>query len=112
MEDVSVDELKDCITARVRGAVTCDYQVKIFFDSNKDIYSQTCTCPYYQEFWKPCKHIAAVLFELNRMAENEQIKHKNSYKAVNAVFKRMESEGRKSSASALEQKHLYPTRFI
>ncbi|NLX75851.1 MAG: DEAD/DEAH box helicase [Clostridiaceae bacterium] len=111
VEDVSVDELKDCITARVRGG-TCDYQVKIFFDSNKDIYSQTCTCPYYQEFWKPCKHIAAVLFELNRMAENEQIKHKNSYKAVNAVFKRMESEGRKSSASALEQIHLYPTLHI
>lgn len=110
VEDVFYDEIRDCITARVRG--TYDYHVKLFLDSNKKIYAQNCSCPYYQEFGKPCKHIAAVLFELNRIAENEHNKYKNSYKAVNAVFKRLEYENRKFVTAGSEQVYLYPTLFV
>lgn len=110
VEDVFYDEIRDCFTARVHG--TYDYHVKIFVDSNKDIYAQSCSCPYYQEYGKPCKHIAAVLFEINRLAENEQIKYKNSYKAVNAIFKKMEFENRKSFATDSEQVFLYPALYV
>lgn len=112
VENVHFDEMRDCITAIVNG--TYDYHVKLFLDSNRQIYAGHCTCQYYQEYGKPCKHIAAVLFELNRMAENEQSKYKNSYKAVNAVFKRMELENSKSFSvdNNLEEIYLYPNLYI
>ena len=110
VENVFFDEIRDCITARVRG--TYDYHVKIFLNSDKDIYAHNCSCPYYQEYGKPCKHIAAVLFELCQVSGNEHMKYKNSYEAVNAVFKKMEFEGRKLSAVSSEQIHLHPTLYI
>jgi len=110
VEDVRFDEMRDCVTARVSG--TNDYQVRIFFDSNREIYAQSCTCAYYQEYGKPCKHIAAVLFELNRMAENEQHKYRNSYRAVNAILRKMESENIKHFANKNERIYLYPTLYI
>ena len=110
VEEVFYDEIRDCFTARVRG--TYDYHVKIFMNPDKDIYAESCSCPYYQEYGKPCKHIAAVLFEINRLAENEQMKYRNSYKAVNAIFKKMELENRKILSDNSEQVYLYPTLYI
>jgi len=110
VEDVRFDEIRNCITAKVSG--TYDYQVKIFYDSAKEIYAQNCTCQYYQEYARPCKHIAAVLFELNRRAENEQLRYKNSYKAVNAILRKMESENTRSAGEKTEQVYLYPTLYI
>ena len=68
--------------------------------------------PILSEYGKPCKHIAAVLFELCQVSGNEHMKYKNSYEAVNAVFKKMEFEGRKLSAVSNEQIHLHPTLYI
>jgi len=110
VEEVFYDEIRDCFTARVRG--TYDYHVKIFMNPDKDIYAESCSCPYYQEYGKPCKHIAAVLFEINRLAENEQMKYRNSYKAVNAIFKKMELENRKILSDNSEQVYLYPMLYI
>lgn len=110
VEDVRLDEIRNCVTARVRG--TIDYYVKIFLNSQKDIFAQNCTCLYYQQYGKACKHIAAVLLELSQIADNEHMKYKNSYKAVNAIFRRMETESRKTIADGREEIFLYPTLYV
>jgi superfamily II DNA or RNA helicase len=108
--DIQFDEIKGYISATVRG--THNYTVKLFTNSNNDIYAENCTCAYYKEMRKPCKHIAAALFELNRVAENQAIKYKNSYRAVNAIFNRMDSEKRGLFEGQKEQIHLYPTLHV
>lgn len=110
VKDVYLDETRDQITARVCG--THDYFVKIFFNVHKDIYAGTCSCPYYKEFGKPCKHIAAVLFEIDKIVTNEHNSYKNSYKAVNAIFNRMNFESKESFAGNGEQIYLYPTLYV
>ena len=107
--DIQFDEIKGYISATVRG--THNYTVKLFTNSNNDIYAENCTCAYYKEMRKPCKHIAAALFELNRVAENQAIKYKNSYRAVNAIFNRMDSE-KEVYLRGKEQIHLYPTLHV
>ena len=57
--DIQFDEIKGYISATVRG--THNYTVKLFTNSNNDIYAENCTCAYYKEMRKPCKHIAAAL---------------------------------------------------
>ena len=71
---------------------------------------KNCTCAYYKEMGKPCKHIAAALFELNRVAENQAIKYKNSYRAVNAIFNRMDSE--KSLFEGQKNRYIYTLHFM
>lgn len=108
VEGVYTDSIRGLILGRV--IIADDYcYVKLFFDSNNEIYAHNCTCSYYQEYGKPCRHIAAVLLELNRMNDDEQIKYKNSHKAVYTIFRRLESENRKALAGVKsEQIFLYP----
>ncbi len=40
-----------------------DYEVRVLLGSRDNIITSTCTCPYYEENFVPCKHIAAVLLK-------------------------------------------------
>ncbi len=40
-----------------------DYEVRVLLGSRDNILTSTCTCPYYEENFVPCKHIAAVLLK-------------------------------------------------
>ena len=48
------------VNAIVSG--TFDYDVKIIFDSDSDVDSMSCTCPYFEI--DNCKHLAALLYYL------------------------------------------------
>ncbi len=38
-----------------------DYEVRVVLGRSDNILTSTCTCPYYEDNFVPCKHIAAVL---------------------------------------------------
>lgn len=40
-----------------------DYEVRVLLGSRDNIITSTCTCPYYEDNFVPCKHIAAVLLK-------------------------------------------------
>mgnify|MGYP003375110654 FL=1 len=37
------------------------YQVRVLLGKNDNIITEECTCPYFEDNFEPCKHIAAVL---------------------------------------------------
>lgn len=47
--------------AEVRGTQT--YEVEIV--AKEDGISCNCDCPAFDEYWGPCKHIAAVLLKIH-----------------------------------------------
>ncbi len=49
---------------------TKDYKVKIRFNSYGDFASATCTCPAHDKYWGQCKHVVAVLKEIQQKDEN------------------------------------------
>ncbi|MHB1686524.1 MAG: SNF2-related protein [Ignavibacteriaceae bacterium] len=53
---------KNIVTATVKGSK--EYDVRIEFNYNKSIADYVCTCPY-MESGAACKHIVAVLYQLN-----------------------------------------------
>ncbi len=40
-----------------------EYDVRVVLGRSENIITATCTCPYYDQNFEPCKHIAAVLLE-------------------------------------------------
>lgn len=91
VEDINLDEGGMSITARVRGSRL--YNVEIYINSYQEIIGQSCSCAYFKEWGKPCKHIAAALFETSLMVESKITKYRNSHKAVNAIFRKLENTG-------------------
>lgn len=39
------------------------YQVRVLLGKNDNIITEECTCPYFEDNFEPCKHIAAVLLK-------------------------------------------------
>lgn len=68
---------------------TKPYEVSISFDGNGHIKTHRCSCPYHESF-RPCKHIAAVLFALDNLepsqmfksALDDPIEEKNKFKVT------------------------------
>lgn len=110
VEDVVFNQTRGYISAVVRG--TRLYTVKLFVNSNSDIYAVNCTCQYYRQMEKPCKHISAVLYELMRVVDNQTISYKNSHIPINAIFNRMDSEKTNLLEGHKDQIHLYPTLHV
>jgi len=111
VEDINLDDTGRNITAKVKGSR--NYNVELFADAYQNIIRETCTCPFYKEWGRPCKHIAAVLFETRLMVENKISKYKNSHKAVNAMFTKLEKMSvAGTSRSKKEQLFLTPTLTI
>lgn len=92
VESVRVDDTGRRIVAQVRGSN--NYTVTFNINSYQNIVSEACTCMYYTEHKMPCKHIAAALFETRRMVEMEFTRYRNSHKAVNAIFLKLDQAGR------------------
>ena len=40
-----------------------EYQVRVLLGKNGNIITEDCTCPYFEDNFEPCKHIAAVLLK-------------------------------------------------
>ena len=40
-----------------------DYEVRALIGKKGNIITSSCTCPYYEDHFSPCKHIAAVLLD-------------------------------------------------
>ncbi len=94
VEEIHLEDTGNNIVAKVRG--TRNYHVELNVDSHQYIQSVTCTCPYYREWRRPCKHIAATLFETKLMIENKYSRYRNSHKAVNAIFSKLEAVNKRS----------------
>jgi uncharacterized Zn finger protein len=66
VRDLSYDPERNIWSAVVRGSKS--YQVAIEEDELV-IYSD-CTCPAYEKFGEPCKHIAALMLKVNEQKQN------------------------------------------
>lgn len=110
VEDLTLSEAEGLIVARVHGSK--DYTVKLHMNSSQEFVNESCTCPFYREWARPCKHIAAVLFEAHKLIENKHTRYRNSYKAVQAVFNSLDAVNRGSFQGKRQQLSLYPTLYI
>ncbi|NLY18097.1 MAG: DEAD/DEAH box helicase [Clostridiaceae bacterium] len=111
VEDIHFDTSGKRITAKVKGSRY--YNVELFINSYQNIVSESCSCPYFREWGKPCKHVAATLFETRLMVENKFSKYRNSHKAVNAIFKKLDNMSISGvSRNKKEQLYLTPTLTI
>lgn len=110
VEDISLSENEDCIIARVRGSQ--DYVVRITLTPNREIIGESCTCPYYREWRRPCKHIAAALFEAQKLIEDNNHMYRNSYRAINALLSGLDAAKKGTFQGNRVQIFLYPTLYI
>ena len=110
VHNLNIDETNRKITARVRG--NKDYTVRIAFSSFNTIEDEACTCPYFNEWGKPCKHIAAVLLEARKQEENKHARYRDSHKAIDAIFLEMDKNRGGIFQGNGEQVHLYPRLFV
>lgn len=106
VEDINMVESDGSIVAQVRRSHK--YIVRISLNSRQQIENESCTCPYYMQWRKPCKHIAAVLFEVRKSLESKYNRYRNSYKAVNAVFEKLDGAKKAIGNGSREQVFLYP----
>ncbi len=70
------------IKALVSGTAYRPYNVKITLDEDEEIEDAHCDCPYFQDNFNYCKHIAAVLFYYvteKQIVENPVILDKNKF---------------------------------
>jgi len=111
VEDIRLDDTGTRIIAKVRGSKL--YNVDLYINSYQNIIGESCSCPYFKEWGKPCKHVAAALFETKLMVENKITKYRNSHKAVNAIFRKLENTGVAGIPQCKkEQLYLTPTLTI
>lgn len=110
VENINIVESEGYIAARVRGGR--NYKVKIVLNSRNEIESEYCTCPYYSQWGRPCKHIAAVLFESRKSIEDKYARYHNSHKAVYAIFEKLGRANEGIYQGNREQVFLYPTLNI
>ncbi|MCD8503460.1 MAG: SWIM zinc finger family protein [Bacillaceae bacterium] len=54
------DRLK--VSAKVKGSR--EYTTSVSFDQTGEIVALGCSCPYFSQYLEPCKHVAALMFEL------------------------------------------------
>lgn len=110
VDNLYMSEAEGIVTARVHGS--SDYTVRLTLTSGHEIESGSCTCPYYQQWGKPCKHIAAVLFEARKLIEDRQFRFRNNYKAIDAVLAGLDAAKQGVNPSIRVQNSLYPTLII
>lgn len=99
VEDIRLEDAGKLIIAKVCGSR--NYVVELKINSYQYIDGESCTCPYFREWRKPCKHIVATLFETKLMVENKFSRYRNSHKAINAIFSKLEDV---SMVGALQSK--------
>jgi SNF2 family DNA or RNA helicase/uncharacterized Zn finger protein len=61
VKDLCYDSDRNMWTATVRGSTS--YEVKL--EADEFGVSPTCNCPAYDQYWQPCKHIAAVMLKIS-----------------------------------------------
>lgn len=110
VENLNISEEEGLIIARVHGGK--EYTVKLFMSPGREIVSESCTCPFFMEWRRPCKHIAAVLLEIRKLIENKHTRYRNSYKAVQAIFTGLDASRRSSFQGVRQQLSLSPTLYL
>ena len=106
VEDLFRDGNK--ITANVSG--TEDYEVEITFDGN-EIEELFCTCPYAEDGFY-CKHMAAVLYELEEMKE-VPVKHDSENQDISEIVNSADDQYvRDFLAKILKENELLRQRFM
>ena len=106
VEDLFRDGNK--ITANVSG--TEDYEVEITFDGN-EIEELFCTCPYAEDGFY-CKHMAAVLYELEDMKE-VPVKHDSENQDISEIVNSADDQYvRDFLATILKENELLRQRFM
>lgn len=98
----------DTITAVVNG--TEDYEVAIIFDGN-EIEELFCTCPYAEDGFY-CKHMAAVLYELEDTKEVSVKNNSANQDITEMVNSADEQYVRDFLANILKENELICQRFM
>lgn len=110
VDNLYMSDTEDVVTARVHGA--SDYMVKLTLTPGLEIEKGSCTCPFYEQWGKPCKHIAAVLFEAQKLIGDKHARYRNSYKAIDAVFASLDASKQGMYQGTRAQNSLYPTLYL
>ena len=110
VEEISLEDTGERIVAKVRGSM--NYVVELKINPYQNIYEESCTCAFYRRWKKPCKHIAATLFETRNMVENKFEKYRNSHRAVNAIFTKLEDVNAGVFYNKKEKLFLDPTLTV
>ncbi|MCM3737485.1 SNF2 helicase associated domain-containing protein [Bacillus cytotoxicus] len=99
------DPIRNIWRAAVRGSKS--YQVTIEEDDTG--ISSECNCPAYNQYWEPCKHIAAVMLEIQDSIKGEFEKPSPQHFNIQNFLDREQKQG--EERQAIYVKHL-TTQFI
>lgn len=94
VKDLFYDPVGNIWAAKVRGTKT--YEVTI--EEDEGGISSECNCPAYNQYWEPCKHIAAVMLKIQDSIKRNSVT--GSYQNDNLSFldrKRKQEEDRQAA---------------
>ena len=78
------DEDKKSFNATVIGSKP--YKIAVNFFEDGDFHSATCNCPAYSKYWGKCKHIIAVLLEIEDRDERGEFDSQDFQKTVKDIL--------------------------
>lgn len=110
VKELHYDSTRDIWLAKVRGSKT--YQVSVQIDD--DTIASECTCPAFDQYWQPCKHIAAVLLQIYESdvdfsVESQQsvLSHQQKREREQTLLEAVEARQRESERLQQERQKLY-----
>ena len=94
-----------------------DYEVRALLGKNGNIITCSCSCPYYEDNFTPCKHIAAVLLDYIDQEESAVIgsghkKHPISVTSDYSVKELLKSYTNNTSSNLINVVHINPVLSI
>ncbi|MCT2534694.1 DEAD/DEAH box helicase [Aquibacillus koreensis] len=110
VSDLYHDTTKNMWSAKVKGSRS--YLVTI--EEDEDEISSECNCPAFNQYWEPCKHIAAVMLEIysnsarssNAAVYNQFMLDRNRIKQENFHMQQQEIEKQNAERQAIYVKQL------
>lgn len=88
VRDLYHDDLQNLWSAKVKGSKV--YRVTIEWDGN-EIYPE-CSCPAYDQYFEPCKHIAAVMIKIYEDARTSPVVSSSSQLIAQSLFDRKQQQ--------------------
>jgi superfamily II DNA or RNA helicase/uncharacterized Zn finger protein len=84
VRDLLHDPIRNIWTAKVKGSKT----YKVTIEDDEFAISSECNCPAYDQYWKPCKHIAAVMLKIHESAHGTSMISSSSQFHNQIIFDR------------------------
>jgi SNF2 family DNA or RNA helicase len=102
VKDLYHDSSRNTWSATVRGSKS--YKVEITEGDGR--ISSECNCPAYDQYWQPCKHIAAVMLSIFSTSENPSLAENRHKQEEEARRRQIEFEKRRAESQSAHVKQL------